>query len=95
MLRGATLVVANGDRWTGRNTKWQNVFWDGHGRLYHAWELQMKLLHVASLGHKMNTLFTTNSAEINLSSHRVAKASALRKTNTLKTNNTFTFPPQK
>lgn len=32
---------------------------------------------------------------MNLSSHTVAKAFVLRKTNTLKTNNTFTFSPQK
>lgn len=41
----------------------------------------------------MNILFLTCSAEINLSSHTVAKALVLRKTNTLKTNNTFLFFP--
>ena len=51
-------------------------------------------LHAASTaGLKMNILFLTCSAEINLSSHTVAKALVLRKTNTLKTNNTFLFFP--
>ena len=63
--------------------------------LYHAGELQMRPFHVPSPGHKRTPLFTTNSAEINLSSRTAAKAFVLRKTNTLNTNNTFTFSLQK
>lgn len=87
---GTALVTQNGDR---LREMWQNVFGDGPGQALLPEKIKNENCYTYPDLVMNEHCLLQSLLEINLSSPTVAKAFALRKINTFKTNNTFTFSP--